>query len=275
MFTKFFTPHPALSEYVESIVLIKIDFSLSESPSPIYTFLPNHTQFLCFCLQDLVKVKKYEGDFETRSESLMIGQHLKPVTIDLGRKHTNISVGLKPSGMYRLLGIPLEEIGELDLDARTILGNEIEIIIDMLLEAKDDNKINEIVQTFFLKKLQYLKPALPFDKAMSALTDSNGKLTMDEVASLSCLSVRQFERLSLQRIGHSPKLYSRIIRFSKAFKYKEHNPNMSWHELAYRFGYYDHMHFIRDFKSFANFNPGILTDEFIIKSAKFHKLITS
>ena len=274
MTVKFFNPYPQLAEFVESIVLIKIDFNLSNSPSPIYTFLPNHIQFLCFSLEDPVKVKKYDGDFESRSEAIMIGQHLKPVTLDLGRKHTNISVGLKPAGMYRLLGIPLEQIGELDLDARMLLGNEIEILVDMLLEAKTDDKINEIVQSFFLKKLQNLKPMLPFDKAMLVLSASNGNLTMDEVASLSCLSVRQFERLSLQRIGHSPKLYSKLIRFSKAFKYKECNPKISWSELAYRFGYFDHMHFIRDFKSFADFNPGNFKEDVINKSAQFHKLIT-
>ncbi len=53
----------------------------------------------------------------------------------------------------------------------------------------------------------------------------------------------------------------RLIRFSKAYKFKEINPDVSCLEIAHRFGYYDHMHFIRDLKSFANFNPGILTEE--------------
>ncbi|MCH7411708.1 AraC family transcriptional regulator [Belliella sp. DSM 111904] len=274
MTVKFFNPHPSLAAFVESIVLIKIDFNFINSPSSVYTFLPNHIQFLCFCLEDPVKVKKYEGDFESRSEAILIGQHLKPVTLDLGRKHTNLSIGLKPAGMYRLLGIPLEQIGELDMDARMLLGNEIDILVDMLLEAKTDDGMNEIIQSFLIKRLNHLRPLLPFDKAMLALSASNGNLSMDEVAALSCLSVRQFERISLQRIGHSPKLYSRLIRFSRAFKYKECNPKVSWSELAYRFGYFDHMHFIRDFKSFADFSPGSFKEDVIKESAQFHKLIT-
>jgi AraC-like DNA-binding protein len=274
MVTKFFAPHPALNEFIESIVLIHIDFSLGDSPSPIYTFVPSHTRFICFYLQDPVKVKRLDADFIARTEALVIGPQLKPVVLDLGRKHLNISVGFKPSGMYRLLGIPLEELVDQDLDGKLVFGNEAEILIDRLLEARDYAKMNSIVQAFFLKKLHSLKPLLPFDKAMAALVQSGGNIEMEELASLSCLSIRQFQRQARLRIGHSPKLFSRLVRFSNAYKFKEFNPGVSWSEIFHRFGYFDHMHFIRDFKSFTDFTPGTLKEESISNSAMFHKLIS-
>jgi transcriptional regulator GlxA family with amidase domain len=69
------------------------------------------------------------------------------------------------------------------------------------------------------------------------------------------LSIRQFERQFKQRIGLSPKFYSRLIRFSNAWILKENNPNLTWTTIAHQSGYYDQMHLIKDFKEFAAVNP--------------------
>ncbi|MEJ7663659.1 MAG: helix-turn-helix domain-containing protein [Hymenobacter sp.] len=95
---------------------------------------------------------------------------------------------------------------------------------------------------------------------------------MERLAAAACLSVRQFERKSYERLGFSPKLYSRMIRFSHAYKYKECAPHTSWTEIAHRCGYFDQMHFIRDFKFFTGYAPGILTEEEVRKSVLFRTL---
>ena len=272
MFYTYFPPHPALLEYVESITILNIDFTCGNDLSPIYTFVPTHTRFLCFYLHDQVKVKKQDGDFITRARSIIIGPQLTPVTLDLGQNHHAIIVSLKPCSMYRLLGIPLEEIVDCDFDARLIIGPEIDEVLDWLREARSNQEKNIIIQQYMLHKLQQLKPALPFDLAMQQLVGASGNLSIDYVASQSCLSVRQFERKSLERIGLPPKFYARMIRFSHAYKYKETYPGMSWIAIAHQCGYFDQMHFIRDFKTFAGFTPGLLKEEDIKKSVRFRTL---
>jgi len=272
MFHIYFPPHPALVEYVESITILDIDFTSGNNLSPIYTFVPTHTRFLCFYLHDPVKVKKQDGDFITRARSIIIGPQLTPVTLDLGQQHHTIIVCLKPCSMYRLLGIPLEEIVDCDFDARLIMGQEIDEVLDRLREAPSNQKKNSIIQQYLLQKLQHLKPALPFDLAMQQLVGASGNLSMDYVASQSCLSIRQFERKALERIGLPPKFFARMIRFSHAFKYKEMYPNRSWIAIAHQCGYFDQMHFIRDFKTFAGFKPSMLKAEDIEKSVRFRTL---
>lgn len=272
MFHTYFPPHPALREYVESISIINIDFTTGSGLSHIYTFVPTHTRFLCFYLHDPVKVKKENGDFITRARSIIIGPQLIPVTLDLGQKHHCIIVCLKPCGMYRLLGIPLEEIVDRDFDARLVIGQEIDEVLDRLSEAGSHYEKNVIIQNYLLSKLGQLKPALPFDLAMLQLVAVGGNLPIDYVASQSCLCVRQLERKCRERIGLPPKLYARMIRFSHAYKYKETYPEMSWTDIAHRCGYFDQMHFIRDFKSFAGFTPGTLKEEDIKKSVRFRTL---
>jgi len=272
VFFKYYCCHPALKEFISGIYVLNIDFSLVANLSPIYTYVPTYTRFICFYLEDPVKVKKNDGEYVIRARSIIIGPQLTSVSLDLGKKHRSVIVGLTPCGMHRLLGIPLEEIVDRDYDATLILGPEVEEVLDRLMGAKTNDDQNEVIQNYLLNKLSQLRPALPFDKAMLQQVQARGLLSIDFLASQSCLSVRQFERKTLERIGFSPKLYARIIRFTNAYKYKELNPNATWSDIAYRFGYFDQMHFIRDFKCFAGFTPHFLTENDLVHSVRFQSI---
>jgi AraC-like DNA-binding protein len=267
-----FEPHPSLLEYVESIHIVEIKFTLLDALSPIYTFVPTHTRFLCFYLSDKVKVKKLDGGFVARARSIIIGPQLTPVTLDLGSEHFCVIVSLKPCGMYRLLGVPLQEIVDRDYDARLVIGSEIDEVLEQLQEAQTNALKNEVIQQYLLGKRQQLKPALAFDLAMVQLVRGMGNLSIDYLANQSNLSVRQFERKSLERLGLPPKVYARMVRFTHAYNYKERNPSASWSAIAYRCGYFDQMHLIRDFKFFAGFTPNILKEENLKTSVRFNSI---
>lgn len=273
MLTTFFNPHPALLEYVETICVVNHEFAQGDTLSSIYTYVPTHTRFLCFYLADPVLVKKGLGNFENHGQSVIIGPQLTPVTLDLGKHHSNLLVILKPGGLYRLLGIPLIQLLDCCYDARLVIGKEIDQLTERLLNASTNIEINCIMQNYLLQKLFKLKPALPIDLAMLQLVRSQGKTAMDCLATQSCLSIRQLERQSLIRIGLPPKYFARMIRFSEAYKFKERNPHSSWTEIVYRFGYYDQMHLIRDFHHFTRVNPSNLKEEIIIHSVRFNSLV--
>ena len=273
MFSIYFPPHPALAEFVDCICLMEHDFSCGDNLSPIYTYMPTHTRLLCFYLGDSVKVKKSDGEFENHGRSVIIGPQLTPVTLDLGKKHANLLVLFKPCGLYRLLGIPLSQMVDCDFDARLIIGKEITEVTERLMEAKSCDEKNGIIQLYLLSKLNEYQPSLPIDRAMSLMVHSHGKMSMDILAAKSCLSVRQLERQSLQRIGLPPKYFARIVRFSVAYKLKESNPKASWTEIAHQFGYYDQMHLIRDFHHFTGINPSDLKEETIAHSVRFNSKV--
>ena len=106
---------------------------------------------------------------------------------------------------------------------------------------------------------------------MRSLLQHNGLLTIEETASLACLSVKQFERKCRERIGMNPKMYSRILRFSKAYRLRETYPHLSWISIAYEAGYFDQMHMIRDFKDFAGVNPSIIERELAFTPLRMQK----
>jgi AraC-like DNA-binding protein len=186
-----------------------------------------------------------------------------------GHNHLMIKVGFQPGGLYRLLGIPMNELfGHDSFECTDLLGNSINEVNDMLKKAGSFLQMKVIIENFLLKKTGKLKQLLPIDHTLALLTKERGLIKIEDLASRACLSVRQFERLFQQRIGLSPKLFSRLVRFSHAWMMKEQNPGNSWLKIAHECGYFDQMHMIRDFYEFAGINPSLIEEELVHSPVK-------
>jgi len=83
-------------------------------------------------------------------------------------------------------------------------------------------------------------------------------LSIEQLAQQACVSKRTLERQFQQRIGMAPKVFSRLLRFTKARTFRIEHPDMTWLHIANLCGYADQMHLIRDFKEFASTTPGLL-----------------
>jgi AraC-like DNA-binding protein len=120
------------------------------------------------------------------------------------------------------------------------------------LTAADD--MAQVVETF-------LRPADPPDAAQRALWRvGEAGVSLDDLASDSGLSTRNFRRVCLERAGVSPKYLQRILRFRAAVSMIHSLANRgaqpSWAQLASACGYYDQAHLIREFQQFAGSTPG-------------------
>ena len=81
-------------------------------------------------------------------------------------------------------------------------------------------------------------------------------ISVTELASVTCLSKKQFERLFNEMVGANPKEYARVVRFQKSLKLLQHcSEDTNQAQLAYQCGYADQSHFIREFKQFSGYTP--------------------
>lgn len=258
MKVKFYPPHIMLQEFINCIMIVH-----AESPSPMVSpYPPSPQNSLFFYINDRIKVQK-DGDsnFVLQPGSVVVGPQLTRVTLDVNKNHKAVRVGFHPGGLHRMLGISMAEMIDGSYDASDIFGNELREVNERLLEAEDFDGIHAVIESFLLKKVKMLRRALPFDLAMLELLKVSGNLPVEQMASLACLSLRQFERICKERIGLPPKLFARVVRFSKAYRLRENHQDVSWTHIAYECGYFDQMHLIRDFKQFAGVAPGIIQKE--------------
>jgi AraC-like DNA-binding protein len=259
----FFIPNPILQSFISNIMLVEAELP-KQASAPICPFPPIPNNCLYFYINDPVHIKKEKGiGYEKKAAALLVGPQTTRVNIEMGHKHLMVCVVFHPGGMHRLLHLPMHQLLDMDLNAEDLFGPIIKSLNGQLKDASSHMTIVNAIESFLIKKASTIKELLPVDYALRELVKMDGNMTVEELASLSCLSLRQFERQCKDRLGLSPKMYSRLVRFSKAYRLKEKNAQLSWGRIAASCGYFDQMHLIRDFKEFAGMNPTQIEEEWI------------
>jgi AraC-like DNA-binding protein len=256
-----FKPHLALQSIVSNIFTINaILESKEENRVCHYPPTPQHCIFL-YINNPLQAKKYYDKEFSIRPSCVVVGPQLTKMSLMINQTHRVAVIGFQPGGLYRFLGIPMHELFDDGFDGIEIMGKDVNELLDQCREKIDMREINELIQNFLMKRVYNLQKDLPFDKAIHHLVYKNGNMPIADFADLACVSIRQVERICQERLGMSPKLYARLIRFSNAYRMKEKNSSYNWMDIAYKSGYYDQMHFIRDFKEFAGVTPKLMESD--------------
>ncbi|MGN6400300.1 MAG: helix-turn-helix domain-containing protein [Flavisolibacter sp.] len=262
MFFKKYQPHFALREFVNNIMIQQADLDPS-TPRYVFPMPPLQEQVLIFYPYDPVAVEHLSDNRKVETkQNIIVARRINRVNLHISYHHLIVQVGFQPGGLYRLLGIPMCELeADEGYDSTSLFDKEIKFITEELNEASSFENMAAIVERYLLTKLDCFRAALPIDSVLPEFIKKGGLISIDEMASESCVSLRQFERLFQQRIGVAPKFYARLIRFTKAWVYKEGHPKESWTGIAHQFGYFDQMHLIHDFKEFTGVAPSIIVNE--------------
>ncbi|MEO6612754.1 MAG: helix-turn-helix domain-containing protein [Chitinophagaceae bacterium] len=266
-----YIPHPALQAYVLNISTVNA--ILPDGIKDVVTpYPPTPFQSLIFYCNNSVSMSRIgTGEFHQQPFTVLVGPQFSRVNVKVNSHLSAIRVDFLPGGMYRMLGIPMNELFDRGFDALDFFGVEMKIINEQLRNISNLEAGKIIVEKFLLNKVASLKEILPLDYAMRILLNNNGNMPIDKIASLSCLSIKQFERKCQERIGMNPKMYARILRFSKAYRMHETFPELSWIKIAYEAGYFDQMHMIRDFKVFAGVNPSVIKQQLLSTPFRMQK----
>ena len=266
-----YMPHPALQEYVLNISTVNV--VLTKGLNDVVTpYPPTPFQSLMFYCNSPVSMGRLDSvHFDKQPLSVIVGPQLSRVNIKVERRLSAIRVDFLPGGMYRMLGIPMHELFDSGFDALHFFNAEMKGINEQLQNTSNLAEGKTIVEEFLLKYTKNLKEILPFDSAIKILLNHNGNIAIEKIAALSCLSIKQFERKCKERIGMNPKLYARILKFSRAYRLREAFPHLSWTKITYEAGYYDQMHMIKDFKVFAGVNPSIIEQQLLSTPLRMQK----
>jgi AraC-like DNA-binding protein len=268
---KIYIPLPALQEYVLNISTVNV--ILPEGIKDMVTpYPPTPFQSLMFYCNNPVSMGRTgKGTFEKQPLTVLIGPQFSRVNIKVYSQLRAIRVDFLPGGMYRMLGIPMHELFDGGFNAFDFFGSKMSSINEQLQHISSLEEGKNIIEKFLLKQVASLKEILPFDSALRILLNNSGNMAIEKTASLSCLSIKQFERKCKERIGMNPKMYARILKFSKAYRLHEAFPQLSWTKIAYEAGYYDQMHMIRDFKVFAGVNPSVIEQQLLSTPLRMQK----
>jgi AraC-like DNA-binding protein len=186
------------------------------------------------------------------------GQQVSRYNFYLTSEYLMLRVHFHPGALYRLLRIPLTEFTDCWFDAESVISREILEVNGRLANCKHYAHMIAAIEDYLLAKIRKVTTSThPLDNVASYLFTNPSFFSLDWLAKQSCLCPRQFNRKFTERMGVGPKLYSRIVRFHKAYLYKETHPQDDWLTIALLFGYADYQHMVKDFRQFAQVTPNL------------------
>jgi len=253
-----YTPQFALRDFISHLVVIhhKVDHT---GTAMRYPFPPQPGHALYFFPYDKITCHRNADQHVAQlPQQTIVGSQLTRVDLGMGNHMLIIIVIFQPGSLHRLLRRPMHEMVDQYFDAALLLGVEIEQVSIQLRKAPNFDRMIAVIEGYFLKMLKRLKPLLPVDRVLKQMVNTKRLFEINQLAQLACVSHRQLERQFKERIGLSPILYSRLLRFENARILSEEHPQLPWLNIAAICGYADQMHMIRAFKEFADTTPELL-----------------
>lgn len=251
-----FLPSPRLAEYIRVYRIVQFMFDNPEK-IPFKRYPPRPEHCLSFYPRDTEKVQYAEsGQLHTNYRSVVFGQQQEVTNRYVGKDFLVFQVVFKPGALYRLTGIPSHEITNQYLDAETIFPKIIKQVNEQLFHATDFKTMILVVENFLMQAAaKQQKEAHRLDQVNNQVLSMKETVSVDWMAKESYLSNRQLERKFLDRMGVTPKYFSRLVRFENAFRMKNQFPEKDWLSIAIHCGYHDYQHLVKEYLAFTGTSP--------------------
>ena len=163
---------------------------------------------------------------------------------------------LYPYTLPLFFKLPSNKLTNSSYDLKAILGKSGNELEERIMESVDDAGAFKLLSDFLIQQLNQSKGGNNKQQAcIQHIIQNPEQADVESLAFQSGISVRQFERNTKHYTGFSPKLFSRLMRFQASLRLPVKHNITSLTDLAYRAGYFDQSHFIREFKEFSGISP--------------------
>ncbi len=166
-----------------------------------------------------------------------------------------LAVVFEPAGFHQLLRVPASPLAERGTEGHAVLGTGVSHLHERLGNSSNFLDRVNLLNHFFLSQLGRSRGDASLLPAFRPFLNGTHHKTVEQVSKQTGTSRRQLERKSLEYFGVSPTMLTRISRFQRALALAT-GGSASWLEVAHASHYYDQMHMIRDFRTFAGGPPG-------------------
>jgi AraC-like DNA-binding protein len=253
---KSYLPGTALEPYVRKYQVYRFSFEKdAELPVKFHTPRPEHT--MTFYVREPQKFSSIDlGIVNTYPQCIINGMHNIPLNRYGSHDFCAIKVVLQPTTLSRLKIVKVKELNNTYVNAEDCFGSGLSILCEQLYGMDEIGKMIEAIESFLIQVFdKRCKTTEPIDKVCQLMIRQDDYASLNWLANQACLSARQFIRRFEEHVGVSPKLFQKIVRLDRAYRFKNAHPDKDWLYIALACGYYDYQHLVKDFKSLVNHTP--------------------
>jgi AraC-like DNA-binding protein len=252
--SQFLRPAPDLKAFVRFYAQREIRIGGAAIPHPVPARAAPMIEFT-FGDPILVRYFKQLGSKKSPATVVVGPQTHRRLDLQLQGNVAAFVIMFQPDGLHRLFSIPMHELTDQDYEAHAVLGAFIARVQQRLGECTSFGERARLIDEFLLHRALAAPRYDAISAAANQIIRHAGRVAIADLAGRAGLSMRQFQRRFIQRVGMRPKLFARIARFEAALGTKACSDTLSWTEVAQEFGYHDQMHMIHDFAEFAAETP--------------------
>ena len=223
-------------------------------PEPRERVLPNGTFELVLSLGD--RHRLVDGDrLRVLPVASFGGLRSTPFVLDHPDRCDTLGIVLRPAGAFALLRRPLSEVVGLTVDARELLGRDVDELAERCAETRDPDVRFALVACWLWDRIARARaPDSSIAWMAAQIEASAGELRVGALQKETGLSkARVIERFRTQ-IGVRPKLYARLVRFRSVLDCLQRG-DLALADVALEAGYYDQAHLNVEFREFAGLSP--------------------
>lgn len=248
MFHQEFEPPLALQNAIKCFWYNKIDFGETATN---FEVIPDGYAEIIFHFGNGCSILR-NGIVETLPSPFIMGLLNQPAIFNSKKNLEIIGIRCFPWTVFDLLGLPSGKSG-VQLFEHPIAGLQ-----PILQECITSGKVQEAIlqtQKYFMELHSGVIHSTMLSKAGKALQNTNGKITVNQLAEQAHTSVRTLERNFKQSAGHTVKDVTGLMRFEQVRNQLWLNPDTSLAGLAHELGYTDQSHLSREFKRYSGITP--------------------
>ncbi len=245
------SPSPRYAARIKRFWVIEDDASPGDSIQPV---LPDGCPELIFNLSDRFRRFTNDNECDLQPRTIAAGQMTKHLLIGPSGKVSLFGVRFKPAGAFGVFRFPLSQLTDRIECLGDIWGTNEDRLHEQLASATD---FHDRVTVFekYLDELRVLDLASSNEMEYAVHSLKIARTSVRKLARELGWSERRLERRFAERVGISPKLFSRINRFQRMIRFLETGTVSDLAGTAIECGYYDQPHMNREFASFAGTSP--------------------
>lgn len=230
-----FLPTAALRPYVECLWFTP---PVSETG---YAIVPDGCVDACFVLS------------QRKPRAILFGTTTHTSAYELEAGVPYFGVRFRPGCASLFVKEKIAELTDTELPVSGLLGLNPEQLVDSAEMTSWQRRIESALLCVLSSGVD--RRTLIVREAVAIIDAHHGNIRVGAIARRCSIGERQLERLFLERVGISPKLYTRIRRFRSVLSHlddppTEERPNFA--DVAASFGYTDQSHLVRDFQDFSH-----------------------
>jgi len=201
----------------------------------------------------------FASPFQTEKEILPPSHTFCPrqtIAIQSKGKLNFLAIRFKCGAFRHFCPIHFKELNNQFLSVQDIWGKAGTELTDKLYSEQSPSIRIEILNTFLLKQLKiHGRKVQGLDASIAYIYKNFEDIAIYSLAANMNISLRHFERLFKNEFGISPKKFQVISRFQATLKEILLSSGKDYMDIAFRNGYYDQSHFIKECRYLSGASP--------------------